>query len=91
MTQYTYHSGPLAEVKTIVTTESGRTVAMTYKPPMSGPGRRDVPASVEIKFANGAARSFNAETGEWITETQQGKKEEHGHHASPGRKRNPDS
>jgi hypothetical protein len=83
-TQYSYHSGPLAEVKTIVTTYSGRTVVLTYNPPLTSAAVSDrpgpaaelvrVPASVEIKFENGTVRTFNAETGEWISEVRQGKK-----------------
>jgi hypothetical protein len=98
MTQHAYHSGPLAEVKTIVTTYSGRTVVFTYKPPLTSAAVSDspgpaaelvrVPASVEIKFANGTVRSFSAETGEWITEVKQGKQENGP--TSPARKRHPD-
>jgi hypothetical protein len=86
MTQYSYHSGPLAEVKAVITAGNGRTVVMTYKPPLTGarvsqftsePAAAElveVPAAVEIKFQNGTVRSFNAETGEWISEVEQGKK-----------------
>lgn len=106
MTQYTYHSGPLAEVKVIVSAGHSRTVVVTYKPPIPAeiqrsPGAvvtRDplavptvaMPATVEIKFENGTTRSFNAQTGEWLSEMTQGNKQ-HGHASPDATKRNPDS
>jgi hypothetical protein len=102
MTQYTYHSGPLAEVRTVITAGTGRTVVLTYKPPMNRAGvayadpagvarpPADVPATVEIKFENGTARTFNAETGQWISETLQGKQKQHGHSPASSQ-RNPNT
>jgi hypothetical protein len=68
MNQYTYHSGPLAEVKTVITGSTGRTVVFTYTPPMSGAlSPLEIPAKVEIKFENGAVLSFCAKTGQWLS------------------------
>lgn len=66
-----YRGGPLGTVQVEITTVRGQTVTMTYTPPPGPPVGFDPlsPGIVTVEFAGGTTRSFNADTGQWLTVT----------------------